>query len=209
MPGAERSVPSAARLLARGEVSAIKSCRRMSKPIATVLAAAALCLASACETAPKTAEGKATLEMEAQGAVGAFKITDPTMKVFFEGCYAYAVFPRIGAGAVGLGGAYGKGVVYEKGKVTGYCDMSQGSIGFQLGGQGYSEVIFFQTEKAYTGFKAGKFAFAGQASAVAAAAGASTDVAYESGVAVFTMTTGGLMFQASIGGQNFSYEPKT
>ncbi len=177
-------------------------------PIALAAAAAALVLSNGCETAPKTAEGRQTLELEAEAAVASFKAADPTMRVFFDGSRGYAVFPKVGAGAFGLGGAYGKGVVYEKGKVTGYCDLSQGSIGLQLGGQGYSEVIFFQTDKALSNFKADTFEFAGQASAVAATAGASADASYAGGVAVFTMTTGGLMFQASIGGQNFTYEPK-
>ncbi len=107
-----------------------------------------------------------------------------------------------------MGGAYGRGELFEDGTVTGFCDLTQGTIGFQLGGQAYSELIFFENRGALLHFKSGNFAFAAQASAVAATAGASTDADYESGVIVFTMAKGGLMFEASIGGQKFSFVPK-
>ena len=92
--------------------------------------------------------------------------------------------------------------------MVGYCDLSQGSIGFQIGGQGYSEVIFFKTDSTLENFKSGEFAFAAQASGVAVKAGAAANADYVNGVAVFTKPKGGLMGEASIGGQNFSYEPK-
>ncbi|MHC4993836.1 MAG: YSC84-related protein, partial [Planctomycetota bacterium] len=99
-------------------------------------------------------------------------------------------------------------VLYEEGSPVGYCDLSQGSIGFQLGGQVYSELIFFETHTALLNFKSGEFAFAAQASAVAATAGAAANVDYDGGVAVFTQAKGGLMYEASIGGQKFTFEPK-
>lgn len=164
---------------------------------------------AACSTAPKTSEGKSELEAKADATVERFKATDASMaKHFFSTAKAYAVFPTVGKGAVGVGGAYGKGVLYEGGRIVGYCDLSQGSIGFQLGGQAYSEIIFFEDDLALQNFKSGTLEFAAQASAVAAAADASANADYDHGVAVFTMAGKGLMYEASIGGQGFSYQPK-
>jgi lipid-binding SYLF domain-containing protein len=106
---------------------------------------------------------------------------------------------------IGIDGAYGKGGQYEGGKWVGYCDLTQVSIGFALGGQGYIELIFFETKAAVDHFKSGNFAFAAQASAVALESGVSANAKYDNGVAVFTMSEAGLMYEASIGGQKFSY----
>ena len=173
-----------------------------------VMSAVLAILLSGCQTAPKTEAEKDDLEMQAESTVVTFKTLDPQMKTFFDSAQGYAVFPTIGKGGLGVGGAYGKGVLYENDKVVGYCDLSQGSIGFQIGGQGYSEIIFFQTKHTLATFKAGEFAFAAQASGVAVKAGASADASYTAGVAVFTRPQGGLMGEAAIGGQNFTYEAK-
>ncbi len=173
--------------------------------LAIVLAATLL---SACSGLPKSEAGRASLEQSARAAVARFKIRDPSMREFFDEGYGYAVFPSVGKWGAGVGGAYGTGVVFERGEVIGYCDLTQGSIGFQLGGQAYSEIIFFERSSALRRFKSDNLEFAAQVSAVAVSAGASADADYENGVAVFTMSTGGLMFEASMGGQKFSYEPK-
>ena len=162
---------------------------------------------NACQTAPKTRGEQLVLEDNADSTIKRFQRKDPGLDEFFTGAAGYAVFPKVGKGAIGIGGAYGKGILYQNGGKVGYCDLSQGSIGFQLGGQAYSEIIFLQTSSNLEDFKSGQFAFAAQASAVAVTSGASADAAYENGAAVFTMSTGGLMFEASIGGQNFSYRP--
>ena len=172
---------------------------------AVTLAAA---LFAGCQTAPKTETEKQDLLIAAESTVLNFKTLDPSMKSFFTTARGYAVFPTIGKGGLVVGGAYGKGVLYEKGKHVGYCDLSQGSIGLQIGGQGYSEIIFFQTADTLRSFKAGEFAFAAQASGVAVKAGGSADADYQAGVAVFTRPKGGLMGEAAIGGQNFTFEPK-
>jgi lipid-binding SYLF domain-containing protein len=117
------------------------------------------------------------------------------------------VFPGVGKGGVGVGGAYGRGELFEGGKLAGYCTLTQASIGLQLGGQKYTELIFFETKAALDRFKSGNFAFAAQASAVALKSGASANAKYAGGVAVFTMGEAGLMYEASIGGQKFSFEP--
>lgn len=156
----------------------------------------------------------------------AFK-ESPTVRPYFETAYGYALFPTIGKGGVGVGGAYGKGQVYRGGNVTGTTSMAQLSIGLQFGGQAYSEVIFFQDKRAYDAFTSGKFEFGAQATAVAitasaqaqagtgaATAGASTGgdagkqaAEWQNGMAVFTYAKGGLMYEASIGGQKFKFKP--
>ena len=145
--------------------------------------------------------------VRAQSTIDEFKKEDPDIGEFFNTAFGYAVFPSIGKGAIGVGGAAGKGVVYKQGTPTGGCNMTQVSIGIQLGGQAYSEVIFFEDEKTYTNFINNKFQFAAQASAVALKSGASVDAKYAEGVLVFTMAQGGLMYEASIGGQKFKFVP--
>lgn len=141
-------------------------------------------------------------------AVAAFKNRDPGMQVFFDKAHGYAIFPTVGKGGIGVGGAYGKGEVYEKGRLVGHSSLTQLTIGFQLGGQAYSEIIFFKDKATLEDFKSGNFEFSAQASAVAATAGASADADYSNGVAIFTMAKGGLMYEASVGGQKFSFTPR-
>lgn len=162
----------------------------------------------ACATAPKTEEGKSDIRSEADAALAKAQQNDPTLIPIFRDAKGYAVFPTVGKGAAGIGGAYGKGVLYEGGTITGYCDLSQGSIGFQLGGQAYTEIIAFSTAEAISKFKTGNFAFDAQATAVAVKSGAGANAKYSGGVAVFTMDERGLMYEASIGGQKFSYQPR-
>ena len=130
------------------------------------------------------------------------------MKVFFDKAYGYAVFPTVSKGAYVIGGAYGEGEVFKKGKLIGYSTLTQVTIGLQLGGQAYSEIIFFQDKRRLNNFKDGNFEFGAQASAVAVTAGVSADAAYNNGVAIFTIVKGGLMYEASVGGQKFRYERK-
>jgi len=161
---------------------------------------------------------------EYQDTINVFKNAGES-GTFFKTAYGYAVFPTIGKGGVGIGGAFGKGRVYEKGKYVGDASMTQVTVGFQLGGQAYSQIIFFQNQGAFKEFTGGNFAFGAEASAVAitAAAGAKANTtgssagvsgtknsaatvgAYHNGMATFTVAKGGLMYEASIGGQKFSY----
>jgi lipid-binding SYLF domain-containing protein len=173
-----------------------------------MIVAVAVFLVTGCATAPRTAEGRAELNTKVQNAVDSAVKSDPGLKKFFDEAAGYAVFPTVGKGAVGVGGAYGRGELYEAGQLEGYCTLTQASIGLQLGGQAYTELIFFETPTALDRFKTGNFAFAAQASAVALRSGASANAKYANGVAVFTMGEAGLMYEASIGGQKFSYEPK-
>lgn len=148
---------------------------------------------------------------------------------FFEDAYGYAVFPTIGKAGLGIGGAYGKGRVYRAGEVTGVTSLKKISIGFQAGGQAFSEIIFFQDKRAYDEFVGGEFAFDATASAVAITAGAQAKAGtggtsagasagpatgtqakteYHKGMAIFVHTKGGLMYEAAIGGQKFSFKPE-
>jgi lipid-binding SYLF domain-containing protein len=127
---------------------------------------------------------------------------------FMADSAGYAVFPNISKGGLVVGGAHGKGVVYDKtNNVIGQASLSQASIGAQAGGQTFRELIVFQTPAALEDFKTGNFEMSAEASAVAAAEGASKAAAYKNGVAVFTQSKKGLMLQASVGGQKFKFEP--
>jgi lipid-binding SYLF domain-containing protein len=132
--------------------------------------------------------------------------TDPSMQHFFNDSYGYVVLPNVGKGAAIVGGAGGNGTVYERGKVIGTANMLQATVGAQIGGQAYREVIFFENKEALDRFKGNKIEFSGQVSAVAVKEGASANVAYREGVAVFTQAKEGLMAEASIGGQKFTYK---
>ncbi len=144
---------------------------------------------------------------KAEEAVALFRKTDPSIGKFLEKAAGYAVFPSVAKGAIGIGGAGGKGVLFEKGKATGTTSLAQVTIGLALGGQEYAEIVFFENDLALTSFKEGNFALAAQVSAVAAASGAAANAKYAQGVAVFTVAIGGLMYEASVGGQKFGYEP--
>jgi lipid-binding SYLF domain-containing protein len=143
---------------------------------------------------------------ESKETIQVFKKADPGISKFFSGSVGYAVFPTVGKGAIGIGGASGSGVLFEKGNPVGKTSLTQLTIGLQLGGQAYSEVVFFQNAAALGDFKKGNFALAAQVSAVAASSGASANAKYNGGVAVFTVAKGGLMYEASVGGQKFGYE---
>ena len=147
---------------------------------------------------------------------------------FFSSSYGYAVFPTIGKGGFGVGGARGSGRVFVGGRPVGDTTMTQLTVGFQIGGQGFSQIIFFEDERAFQEFSTGNFEFGANASAVAITAGASAGASttgtsagasggsknattagasYYKGMAIFTIAKGGLMYEASIGGQKFSYQP--
>lgn len=144
----------------------------------------------------------------AYDTIAAFKKRDPTLDKFFKKAYGYAVFPSIGKGGFFVGGAHGKGIVFNNaGAVMGKVTMSQGTFGAQIGGQKFSEVIFFGTKEAFEHFTQNKLEFAAQATAVAATAGAGKNANYSNGVAIFSLHQAGLMAEAVIGGQQFKFTP--
>jgi len=139
--------------------------------------------------------------------IAKFKEKDPRVAKAFETAYGYVIYPSVGKGAIGIGGAHGKGEVFEQGKKIGTSSLTQVTVWFQLGGQAYSEVIFFKDKTAVDDFKRGNFELSAQASAVALDARAAGDMPYNKGVAIATMAKGGLMYEASVGGQKLSYKP--
>ncbi|MFQ6371921.1 YSC84-related protein [Shewanella sp. YIC-542] len=183
---------------------------------------AALALASCLGLSPQ-----AQAQDSYNDALATFQKASETHK-FFNHAYGYAIFPTVGKGGIGIGAAYGKGRVYRGGVYAGDSSLTQVSIGFQLGGQAYSEIIFFKDAKAYDAFTSGSFEFGAQASAVAINLGANAQAgttgnsagagqhggnqaataAYINGMAVFTAAKGGLMFEAALAGQSFTFEAK-
>jgi len=148
------------------------------------------------------------LELSVAQAIIKAKSKDPALKKWFDSAYAYAVLPKVGKGGIGIGGAYGKGLVIRGNSTVGKTSLSQVTIGFQLGGQVYSEYIMFRDKTAFEHFSRGNFEMGAQVSAVAVTLGASADANYDKGVAVFTIAEGGLMYEASVGGQKFKYTAK-
>jgi len=174
------------------------------------LAAAGLGLAllasgTGLEAATKRAEERERLTEEVKATIELFKRTDETISELFETSAGFAVFPRVSKGAIGVGAARGKGQVFDKGGLVGETTLTQVTIGLQLGGQVYAEVIFFENAEILKDFKEGKVEFSAQLSAVAAAEGAARNAKYKLGVLVFTLARGGLMYEASVGGQKFGY----
>jgi lipid-binding SYLF domain-containing protein len=160
-----------------------------------------------CSTAPKTSAERTELKDEAQITLKRFKSQDSTLDGVLSRSTGYAVFPTIGKGGLIAGAAYGRGTVYEGGKQIGYADMSQGSVGAQIGGESYSELIVFQTPEALYKFKNNNFTFGANATAVALKAGAAAGTEFKDGVAIFLETKGGLMADASLAGQKFTFVP--
>ncbi len=178
-----------------------------------------MCLAAGMAQA---AGGRAYAE-----AIGLFKNAGQSAH-YFKDSYGYAVFPTIGKGGLGVGAAHGRGRVYVHGALIGETTMNQLSVGFQAGGEAYSEMIFFEDQRALDAFTSGNFQFDASAGVVAITAGASatastagattgasggmkdayTGGSYSHGMAVFTIAKGGLMFDATVAGQKFSYKPR-
>jgi lipid-binding SYLF domain-containing protein len=156
---------------------------------------------------PLTSRAAEDLKVEAQQAIADLIKADSSLKKFFDDSAGYAIFPSVGKGGLIIGGARGKGLVYEKGKIIGEATMTQATIGAQVGGQTFTEVIFFETPAALQDFKESKFEMSAEISAVVAAEGAAKAAKYQQGVAVFTLPKSGLMVQAAVGGQKFKFEP--
>ena len=161
------------------------------------------------EEEPKSTKAtKSNSSRDVDNAIAKLKAKAPNLKRFFNKAYGYAIFPLVGKAGIGFGGAYGEGEVYRRGTYVGDTTLTQVSFGFQLGGQSFIEIIFFKDKAHYKDFIQGNFELGAQASAVALSAGISADVDYDNGVAVFTLPKQGLMYEAVIAGQKFSFDPK-
>ncbi len=151
---------------------------------------------------------KADLVKDSNETLSSMLEKSSKLQSYNDQAYGYVVFPKITKAGLGIGGAAGQGIVFKNNTVVGSSKLKQASIGLQAGGQQYSEVIFFENKKSFEHFTNGKLKFDAQATAVAIKKGVALDVAYIDGVAVFTQAIGGLMFEASLGGQHFKYIPK-
>jgi lipid-binding SYLF domain-containing protein len=170
--------------------------------VVTVLAG----LLGSCATAPATREDQAALVAAATARLQQMRAADPALGALLQQGYGYAVFPNVDKGGLGVGGAYGRGVVYERGQPIGYSALTQGTVGVQAGGQSFSELLVFETKAALDRFKAGPFGLTADASAVVLTAGAATQATFVDGVAVVVQPLSGVMVEAAIGGQQFTYQ---
>ena len=170
-----------------------------------IFAFISICVSTWGQTSKKDKQ----LVTDSKDGIKDFIHTDSLMKRLFSGAYAYVIFPNVGKGAIGVGGASGGGTVFEKSAIIGKAQMTQVTIGFQFGGQAYREVVFFEDKKTLDRFKENNVEFSAQVSAVAAKSGASGNAKYTDGILIFTQQKGGLMYEASVGGQKFKYTPYT
>lgn len=159
----------------------------------------------ACNTMPSDSQARNDLRQEAQATVERFKQTGPRMHQYFNDSYAYAVFPEVTEGGLIVGGAFGRGAVYEQGQFIGYTSVTAGTFGAQIGGKEFSEVMFFKNRGAFDDFRDGDFTFNAGASATANDNATGTTVGYKDGVAVFHLARGGLMAAATVGARDYDF----
>lgn len=165
-----------------------------------------IALLSACSTAPRTVDDRSDLRRDADSALTQARSNNASFDSIIRRAPGYAVFPTVGKGGAIVGGAYGRGILYSNGTQIGYTDLSQASIGAQLGGQSYTQILVFESAYALDRFRQGNYEFSAQATAVALRSGEGANARFEDGVAVFTMDESGLMAEAAVGGQKFSYQ---
>jgi lipid-binding SYLF domain-containing protein len=163
---------------------------------------------SGCATAPRSDEGRATLRSDVDATRARMKTVDPFIETLIGQSAGYVIFPSVGRGGLVVGGAFGRGEVYRAGNFIGFADITQMTVGAQAGGQRFSQLILFENDAAVDRFTRGSFRFSANASAVIMQAGAAASARYTDGVMVFVQPQGGLMLEASIGGQTFSFQPK-
>jgi lipid-binding SYLF domain-containing protein len=161
-----------------------------------------------CATAPSSRSERDALVAEATSALQQMRAEDPGVAALVQRGYGYAMFPSVTKGGLVVGGARGQGVAYEQGRLVGYCDLTQGSVGLQAGAQTFSELLVFENKSALDRFRAGSLNFAADASAVVLKTGVATNAEFVDGVAVVVRPIGGVMVEASVGGQQFTYQPR-
>jgi lipid-binding SYLF domain-containing protein len=164
-------------------------------------------LTTGCSSSPETPAERSNMSSQSTAGLDHFLLQDPGLRAELDRAAGYAIFPELGKAGVILGATYGNGEVYEKGVKIGYAELSQGTIGAQLGAQAFSELIVFRTQEALNDFKDGEFSFAANATAVAIKPGAAASATYNDGVAIFVHIKGGLMAEAAVGGQRFTFKP--
>lgn len=162
---------------------------------------------AACSAPTLTQNERQALEARARVSLDEFEARYPQIGVSIERAYGYAVFPEITKGAVVVGGSRGTGIVYEQGEAIGTATVGQASVGAQIGGESFRELILFEDRRALNRFIRGEVEFAARAAVAAGREGGAAEAPYEDGVAVYTVTLGGLIADASIGGQQFTFRP--
>lgn len=171
-----------------------------------LLVATTLSATGGCQSPGKPGDSsRSQLHREVQQTIATFRSREPGITEFLDGAYGYAVYPTVGKGGFIVAGAYGDGEVFEGGRVIGISALSKGSIGLQVGGQIFEEIVFFKDKQAMDAFKSGTFAFDAGVSAVIVEAAAAANTPYKSGVAVFVRSKVGAMAEASIGGQGMTF----
>lgn len=185
--------------------------RAKATPITTfvhglLISTAAIALLAACATAPRTVDDRSELMQDANAALSEARSENADFDSIIRSAPGYAVFPSVGKAGAGVGGAYGRGIVYRNDTPIGYADLSQATVGLQLGGQTYTQILVFETTNALDRFRRGNYEFGAQATAVALKSGEGANARFRDGIAVFTMAEQGMMVEAAVGGQKFSYE---
>lgn len=161
-----------------------------------------------CATpAPQTAAERSALTASSRGTLAAFQARDPSLRPLLQKAVGWAVFPEVGKGGFGLGGSYGRGEVYQRGKLIGYADISEFSAGLQVGAQSFSQILIFLRQEDLDRFKRGNWTVSGNVSAVALAAGAAGTTDPSKGVIALVDAKGGLMAEAAVGGQRYRFVP--
>jgi lipid-binding SYLF domain-containing protein len=179
-----------------------------SKTRAIVVMVVVMGIIVGCSTGSVTKEQGDALLKRSQASRQEWNKVDPQLEAFAKKGYGYAFFPEITKGGLLVGGAHGRGVVYEKGQHIGYADLTQMSVGFQAGLQDYSQLIVFENQPAMDRFKRNEIDFGANASAVYTDKGAAMSAQFVGGVAVFVKPTRGAMAEASLAGQQITYLPK-
>jgi len=181
------------------------SIRTKSEAVAASLVAAVMF--AGCSTVPKTEEKKQDIQTSADRELREFVEMDPSLQPLLNRSAGYAVFPDVGKGGLIAGGAWGRGVVYQNGRPIGFASITQGTVGAQVGGQVFSELVVLETQDAMTKLKNDQLSLAANASAVILKKGVGASATFRDGVAVFYRSEAGAMLEAAVGGQRFDFEP--
>ena len=167
----------------------------------------AMLITTGCSTAPRTQAERRGLVAEADATLASMSAKDPSLRNMIDRSAGYAIYPNVGAAGAIVGGAYGRGVVFEDGRPVGFTELNQGAVGAIIGGQTYSQMIVFENEAALGRLKAGNFDVGAEASAVALKAGVAAAARFEGGIAIFQEPKGGLMATAAVTGQKLNFQP--
>jgi lipid-binding SYLF domain-containing protein len=179
----------------------------MRKSLISLFSVLSIALVAGCSTEPKTDARREALVTDTQATVKTLEARDSGLRNVLDNAYAYIVFPDVSKGGFLVGGAWGRGIVYEQGRFIGYASVSEGAVGALAGGQTFSEVIVFKTHEAFKNFQSNRLSFGADANVVALKAGAAASAEFRNGIMVLVHNQGGLMIDASVKGQNIAFVP--